>query len=398
MNGPPEASFEGRVIISGIGRSQVGRRLGIDPLRLTADACLAAVADAGLSVGDIDGLVTYPGAHQAGPGFSGASVREIHDSLGVHPAWTSGGAEFPGQLGAVVSAMLAVAGGLARHVLVWRSIWEGSAQGSGGRQGYGAGGGRAAGQLGWQLPFGATAASLAAMQIRVRMLRHGLTREQLGIVPVTLRANARNNPAAVYRDPLALEDYLEARMVSEPLSLYDCDVPCDGATAFVVSRREHARNLDHPAIAVSSVSCRHDDDRFGWEYGQDLARMSSRWTDVWSRTSLTPRDVDVAGLYDGFSIFVHCWLEDLGFCPVGEAAAFVGDGSRLRPDGDIPLNTDGGQLSGGRLHGFGYLHEVALQLRGDAGDRQVPGNPEVGVVGVGAANSGTTSMVLTRNC
>jgi acetyl-CoA acetyltransferase len=391
------ARFEDSVVVSGVGRSVVGRRLHRDPLRLTADACLAAIADAGLGPADIDGLSTYPGGMQAGPGFNGATLREVHDALGIHPRWSSGGVEFPGQLGAVVSAMLAVAGGLARHVLVWRSIWEGTAQGRGGRQGYGADrAGRAGGTTSWQLPFGATAANLAALQIRARMHRFGLTREQLAAVPIRSRQNAALNPDAVYREPFGLDDYLSARMVSEPLCLLDCDVPCDGAIAFVVSPRDHVPNLDHSPVCVESVSCTHAD-RFAWEAGEDITRISSRWThEVWDRTSLTPDDVDVVELYDGFSVFTHCWLEDLGFCAVGESGEFVEGGERISPAGGLPLNTDGGQLSGGRLHGFGFLHEAALQLRHEAGQRQVAGGPEVAVVGVGAANSGTTAMILTR--
>jgi acetyl-CoA acetyltransferase len=200
----------------------------------------------------------------------------------------------------------------------------------------------------------------------------------------------------VYRTPITLDDYLDGRMVSWPLSLYDCDVPCDGATAVVVSRREHAAALDHPAVLVNAVGCAHHD-RFLWEYGEDVTRISSRWTAdaMWARTDLRPEDVDLAELYDGFSIFAHCWLEDLGFCGVGEAGAFVEGGKQIARDGRLPLNTDGGQLSGGRLHGYGFLHEACLQLRGEAGDRQLTRRPEVAVVGVGAANSGTTAMLLT---
>jgi acetyl-CoA acetyltransferase len=387
--------FERDVVISGVGQSTVGRRLGRDPLALTADACLAAVADAGLTVADIDGLTTYPGAFQAGPGFSGASLRDIHDALGIRPDWCAGGTESPGQLGAVVDAMLAVAGGLATHVLVWRSIWEGTAQGTAGRRGYGIAAKRPTGLMGWQLPYGATAANLAAMQIRARMARYGLTRDQLGAIAVAQRAHAAANPAAIYRDPLTLPGYLDARMVSEPLCLYDCDVPCDGATAFVVSGSDHRVDLDHPAVDVVSVSCAHHD-RFAWDAGKDITRISSRWaTDLWRRTDHGPADVDVAALYDGFSVFVLCWLEDLGFCEVGESGDFVGDGSRIGPGGDLPLNTGGGQLSGGRLHGFGHLHEACLQLRGEGGQRQVP-EARLAAVGVGAANSGTTAMLLRR--
>lgn len=383
-----------RTVISGIGQSAIGRRLGRDPLELTAEACLAAVADAGLSLADIDGLTTYPGASQPGVGFSGASLRDIHDALGIKPNWVAGGVESPGQLGAVVDAMLAVAGGLADHVLCWRSIWEGTAQGAGRRKGYGSGGGRPAGMMAWQMPFGATAANLAALQIRARMLRYNLTREQLASIALAQRAHAALNPTAIYRDPLDLDAYLGARMVSDPLCMFDCDIACDGATAFVISRAEHVVGLDHPGVAVEALDCAHHD-RFTWEAGDDITRISSRWSTIWERTDFDVADIDVAMLYDGFSVFVLCWLEDFGFCPVGESGAWIADPARISLGGQLPINTGGGQLSGGRLHGFGHLHEACLQIRGEAGARQVDG-AKLAAVGVGAANSGTTAMLLRR--
>jgi acetyl-CoA acetyltransferase len=383
-----------KVIISGVGQSAIGRRLGCEPLRLTADACIAAVNDAGLTLADIDGLTTYPGPSQAGLGFSGASLRDIHDALGIKPSWVAGGVESPGQLGAVVAGMLAVAGGLANHVLCWRSIWEGTAQGTGRRKGYGAGGGRPTGLMSWQLPFGATAANMAGLQVRARMERYGLTREQLGSIAITQRAHAKLNPSAIYTDPMDIQDYLGARMVSDPLCMYDCDVPCDGATAFVISRAEHAEALDHPAITVEALDCAHHD-RHTWESGEDITRISSRWSTIWDRTDFGVEDVDVASLYDGFAVFVLCWLEDFGFCEVGESGEWIGDPTRISLGGQLPINTGGGQLSGGRLHGFGHLHEACLQIRGQAGDRQVDG-AALAAVGVGAANSGTTAMLLRR--
>lgn len=389
-------SITDNAVISGIGQSDIGRRLGRDPLHLTADACIAAVEDAGLTLADIDGLTTYPGASSAGKGFSGAGLRELHDALGIRPSWVAGGVEYPGQLGAVVDAMLAVAGGLANHVLCWRSIWEGTAQGAGRRRGYGvSAGGRASGQLGWQLPYGASAANLAGLQIRARMERFGLTREQLGHVAVVQRAHAKHNPKAIYTEPLDLDQYLDARMVSDPLCMYDCDIACDGATAFVVSRAEHAAALDHPAVVVEALDCAHHD-RFLWETGEDITRISSRSMTVWDRTDFTVADVDYASLYDGFSVFVLCWLEDFGFCAVGESGDYVTDARRISLGGTLPINTAGGQLSGGRLHGFGHLHEACLQVRGEAGSRQVD-RAALAAVGVGAANSGTTAMLLRRH-
>jgi acetyl-CoA acetyltransferase len=382
-----------KVVIGGIGQSDIGRRLGRDPLQLTADACIAAVHDAGLTLADIDGLTTYPGSSGPGRGFSGASLRDIHDALGIKPNWAAGGVESPGQLGAVVDAMLAVAGGLANHVLCWRSIWEGTAQGAGRRKGYGARG-RPSGMMGWQLPFGATAANLAALQVRARMERFGLTRAQLASIAIAQRTHAKLNPSAIYTEPLGLDNYMSSRMVSEPLCMYDCDIACDAATAFVISRAEQAGALDHPAVTVEAVDCAHHD-RFMWECGEDITRISSRSLTIWDRTDFTVDDVDVASLYDGFSVFVLCWLEDFGFCDVGESGEWVADPARISLGGDRPLNTAGGQLSGGRLHGFGHLHEACLQVRGEADARQVD-DVTLAAVGVGAANSGTTAMLLRR--
>ena len=383
------------VVISGIGQSDIGRRLARDPLQLTVDACIAAVEDAGLTLADIDGLTTYPGSSMPGKGFSGAGLREIHDALGIKLNWAAGGVEYPGQLGAVVDAMLAVAGGLANHVLCWRSIWEGTAQGAGRRKGYSVPTGtRPTGQLGWQLPYGAAAANLAGLQIRARMARFGLTREQLGQIAIVQRAHAELNPKAIYTEPLHLDGYLDSRMVSDPLCMYDCDIACDGATAFVISRSEHASNLDHPAVVVEALDCAHHD-RFLWEGGEDITRISSRWSTVWDRTDFVVDDVDYASLYDGFSVFVLCWLEDFGFCALGESGAFVAEPGRISLGGQLPINTAGGQLSGGRLHGFGHLHEACLLIRGEAGARQVDG-AALAAVGVGAANSGTTAMLLRR--
>ena len=135
---------ERRAAITGIGQSEIGRRLGRDPLALTLDACLAAIEDAGLTRDDIDGLSTYPGSFGAGaPGFSGAGIPDVHDALRLQLRWFDGGIEHPGQLGSVINACLAVASGLAKHVLCFRTVWESTAQGDGRRRGIGTGGGDA---------------------------------------------------------------------------------------------------------------------------------------------------------------------------------------------------------------------------------------------------------------
>ncbi len=397
--------LERRACITGIGQSDVGRRLGRDPLGLTLDACIAAIEDAGLTRDDIDGLATYPGSIGGAPGFSGAGIGDVHDALRLKLDWYTGGLELPGQLGSVIDACLAVAAGLAKHVLCFRSVWEATAQGEGGRQGIGIPGGggggggfRASGlMMEWTLPFRSySAANWVALLAQRHFHEYGTTREQLAWVALNARRNAAGNPKAVYRDPMALEDYFAARMISTPFCLFDCDVPVDGATAVIVSWRDGARVLQRQPIAVEAVgSALHG--RPSWEQFDDLTTMAARDAGamLWRRTDLRPSDVDVAELYDGFSFIALTWLESLGFCGKGEGGPFIEGGKRIALDGEIPLNTNGGQLSGGRLHGYGFLHEACVQLWGEGGARQVPDAPEVAVA---AAGGGPLAgcLLLTR--
>lgn len=389
---------ERRACITGIGQSQIGRRLYRDPLALTIEACRAAIEDAGLTTADIDGLSTYPGMLDGGPGFNGANATDVHEAMRLELDWFDSGVETAGQLGSVIKACMAVSMGLANHVLCFRSVWEGSAQKGGGRPPIGGGGGfRASGPLQWTLPF---AAPSAAIWIALFAARHfhefGTTREQLAQVALNARRNAARNPQAIYRDPMSLEDYFAARMISWPFCLFDCDVPCDGATAFVVSRDERAVDMPHPVVRVNAVGTALRG-RSSWDQFDDLTTFACRdaGAHLWERTDLRPADVDVAEIYDGFSFLTLAWIEALGFCGRGESGPFVEGGERIALEGELPLNTHGGQLSAGRLHGYGFLHEAVLQLRHDAGDRQVGGAPQVAVAAAGGGNT-CGCMLLQR--
>lgn len=389
---------EQRAIISGIGQSDVGRRLGRGDLGLTVDAALAAIADAGLTPADIDGLATYPGGGMAAPGgFAGPGTPTVQDALRLSLNWHAGGPEGPAQIQAVISAVLAVSAGLARHVLVYRTVTESTAQGSGRREGIGMAGGGIRGPMQWSLPFRAfSAANWIAMNAQRHFHEFGTTREQLAMIALNGRRNAGRNPKAVFRDPLTLDDYFAARMITTPFCLFDCDVPVDGSTAVIVSPVEHAGAVDHPVARVEAVGTALRG-RPSWDQWDDMTTMSARdaAAHMWSRTDLRPADVNVAQLYDGFSFLTLAWLEALGFCGRGEAGPFVEGGARIALDGELPVNTHGGQLSAGRLHGFGFLHEACVQLRGEGGERQVSGGVEVAVV----ANGGgpiAGSMLLTR--
>src|SRR5918994_2045266 len=396
-------AFERRSVISGIGQSDIGRRLGRTGLDLTIDAALEAIADAGPPPADIDGIATYPGAGGgAGPGFSGPGTPEVQDALRLRVGWHTGGIEGAAQLAAVVNAVMAVGAGLARHVLVYRTVTESTAQGSGGRQGIGLGGSRRTPRMGgafqWNIPFRAySAANWLALTCSRHMHEYGTTTDQLAMIALNGRRNAEVNPQAVYREPMTLEDYYASRMITTPFRLFDCDAPVDGSTALIVSAADHARDVDHAVARVEAVGTALQG-RPSWDQYEDPTSMAAQdaGRHLWTRTDLKPTDVDVAELYDGFSFLTMTWLEALGFCGKGESGPFVEGGARIALDGDLPLNTHGGQLSAGRLHGFGFIHEAVLQLRGEAGDRQVPGSvPEVAAV----ANGGgpvAGALLLTR--
>ncbi len=386
-------------VISGIGQSAVGRRLGRGALDLTIDAALEAIADAGLTVADIDGLASYPGAFPGPPGFSGPGTPDVQDALRLEVDWHRGGIEGAAQLSAVVDAAAAVHAGLARHVLVYRTVTESSAQANG-REGIGLSGGgppKMGGTLQWSIPMRAySAANWLAMNCQRHMHEFGTTPEQLAQIALNGRRNAQRNPKAVYRDPMTMDDYLAARMITTPFRLFDCDAPVDGSTALIVSAPSHASAVDHPVARFEAVGTALRG-RPSWDQFDDMTTMAARdaGAALWERTSLTPADVDVAELYDGFSFLAMVWLEALGFCGHGESGPFIEDGTRIALDGELPLNTHGGQLSAGRLHGYGFIHEAVLQLRGEAGDRQVAGRPEVAAV----ANGGgpvAGSLLLVR--
>jgi acetyl-CoA acetyltransferase len=252
---------------------------------------------------------------------------------------------------------------------------------------------------GWMefvLPFWAPSASIwTACHASTHMTRYGITREQMSAIPITQRLNAARNPKAIYREPITLDDYMNARMITTPFTILDCDVPCDGATAVIVSRLDAARSLKQKPIVIEAVGAGAYDRMDTWLGRSDYPHMAMHDAArmMWSRTDLKPKDVDTAHLYDGFTWLTMLWLEALGLCGEGESGAFIEGGQRISLTGELPLNTNGGQLSEGRMHGFGHLHEAVLQLRGQAVGRQVA-DPKVSVVGNGGGSLG--GAVLLR--
>jgi acetyl-CoA acetyltransferase/uncharacterized OB-fold protein len=394
--------FEEQAAISGIGMSAIGRRLMQPPLALTIAAIKEAVADAGLELTDIDGLSTYPGGGDAG-GFAEGGVTAVEDALGLRPTWYNGGAETFGPAGSIIAAMLAVSAGLARHVVCFRTVWQATfaaRQRAAGMTGnpYGMAA-RAPRVPGFGAPFGiGSAANSLAMYASHHFERYGTTRETLGWIALNQRANAMVNPKAIYRDPLSMDDYLTARMITTPFGLYDCDVPVDASIAVVVSAVDAARDLAKPPVLFEAVGTLLTE-RLAWEQSTMThePHVLGPSAHLWSRTTLRPDDVQVAELYDGFTFNCLSWLEGLGFCDIGEAKDFLAGGENIaRSGGIVAVNTHGGQLSAGRTHGMGLVHEAVVQLRGEAGDRQVA-NARVAAVSSGGLTPAGALLLRTES-
>jgi len=370
--------------ITGVGVSEVGRNLGREPISLAAEGCLRAIADAGLTPDDIDGIAAFvPDQGSVGP-------NELQEALGLEVDWYQGFLEGPSQLGAIWSACMAVATGQATHVLAFHSSSEGTVRARLGKGGSLPGTARetpqrVTGERGWWMPFGApSAANIIAMYAQRHFHEFGTTREQMGQIALIARENATMNPLAIYRTPLTMEEYLSSRMISEPFCLYDCDVPTDFCAAVIISRTDSVYGLRRTPVTFEAISSTRRS-RPSWEGFDDLTTMPLRdaGAALWQRTSLRPSDVDVAQIYDGFSYIALAWLEALGFCGRGEGGPFLEGGRRIALDGELPMNTQGGQLSAGRMHGWGLIPEACRQLWGECESRQVAGDPRVAVVASG---------------
>ncbi|MFN4135103.1 MAG: thiolase family protein [Novosphingobium meiothermophilum] len=380
--------------VTGIGMSEVGVRLARSPLGLTMDAIREAVADAGLTLAQIDGVSTYPGKMQTFLGFSPIGVDEVIEVCGLKTRWHTGAAEATAQLGAIADAAAAVKAGLARHVICFRTVYEAAALArpeefpplerrrdvTGNSQ--------------WVSPFGAFSAACWTAQFAMRqMKRHGMTREQLAQIAINDHRNAALNPRALVKEPLTLEKYMEARMISTPFCLYDCDRFTDASTVVIVSASDALDEVSSVPVRIAATA--GSVERYSWDQA-DHASAYPTGRDLWRNTDYTRDDVDLVQFYDGFAFQPITWLEGLGFCEVGEGHRFIEGGTRIALDGELPMNTGGGQLGWGRLHGFGFAYEAVVQLRGEGGARQVQGDPRVAVATSGGGPM-AAALLLARD-
>jgi acetyl-CoA acetyltransferase len=362
--------------ISGVGQSEVGVRLARSPMGLTLDAVREALDEAGLTFEQIDGVSTYPGKMQAFLGFSPVGADELIEALGLKTTWHMGGAELPAQLSAIASAAMAVRAGLARHVICFRTVYEAAAMSRPEefpplQRKY------VEGSSQWTAPFFAISAACWTAQYAMRhMHRYGMTREQLAQIALNAHRNAALNPRALVKKPLSMDEYLAARMISTPFCLYDCDRFTDCSTVVIVSAGDALHEVKCKPIRIAAMAGAVD--RYSWDQAEWPASYVTG-ADLWKRTDYRPKDVDTVQFYDGFAFLPITWLEGLGFCELGAGGRFIEGGTRIARDGELPMNTAGGQLGAGRLHGFGFAHEAVTQLRGNGGARQIPGDPRVAV-------------------
>ncbi|MCB2059053.1 MAG: thiolase family protein [Novosphingobium sp.] len=381
--------------ITGVGQSEVGVRLTRSPMGLTKDAIMEAIADAGLTLEQIDGVASYPGKSHGYLGFSPVGVDEVIEQFGIKARWHFGGGEIPAQLSAIAEAANAVRTGQARHIICYRTVYEAAALSRPDefpalqRE-------TVDGFSQWTAPFFAISAACWVAQYAQRQTKlYGMTREQLAQVALNATRNAYKNPRAraITKEPLTLEKYFSARMISSPFCLYDCDRFTDCSTVVIVSAGDALDEVSPNPVRIAASAGKVD--RWSWDQPELMACYPTG-EDLWKKTDYKPKDVDTVQFYDGFAFFPIGWLEALGFCEIGEGHKFIEGGTRIALDGELPLNTGGGQIGAGRLHGFGFAHEAATQLRGKGGERQIPGDPKVAVATSGGGPL-AAALLLARD-
>jgi len=374
--------------IVGVGATKYYRRgqsLPRSVLELAVEAITTALADAGLSVRDIDGFANYGG---------GLDTARLAQCLGVpevrFTATQQGGSGgCPGSLGIAAAAINA---GMAGVVVTVNSIQQAAyrlGRGDSTSGPYTAG---TTSDLDFVMPYGLVSpAHKYGMIAQRHMHLYGTRREHFAEIAVSTRANAIRRPTSVMTKPLTVEEYLSARMLSDPLCLFDFCLETDGAVAIITTSAERARDLRQPPVRIIAVESGGEGQHspiWAWAASPEDYFTSAAHGAVarrlWDRSGLSPDDVDVALLYDHFAPMVLFQLEDYGFCKKGDGGAFVADGNIRWPDGALPVNTHGGNLSEGYIMGITHILEGVQQIRGTAVN-QVPGAQVALVTGAPAS-------------
>jgi len=380
--------YNGRIAIVGIAESDSGRVPNMTELQLHAQALQRALEDSGLRKSEIDGLFS-----------SSDTLIEPTVMLGeyvqVFPRYTDttsiGGASFEAHLNHAVAALRT---GKCEVALISYASTELSSRG----RTLGTGElSTAIPEATYEVPYGNTLVGAYAMAARRHMHLYGTTSDQLAEIAVVTRRHAGLNPLAMYRKPITVQDVLDSRMIADPLHLLDCCVVSDGGGAVLVTTEERARDLKQMPVFVLGSSESHTHTHISQMPDLTVTAAAVTGPRAFAEAGVRPDQIDVAMIYDSFTITVLLLLEDLGFCKKGEGGAFVQDG-RTALGGQLPINTDGGGLSANHpgMRGIFLLIEATRQLRGQCGPRQVNDAKLAVAHGSGGLLSSQATTILGR--
>jgi len=363
-------TLKDKAAIAGIGWTKFSKNSGVSVLSLAVEACKKAIDDAGLRVKEIDVIVTHNMSDSVMP-------QEVATCLGLpnigyHLEYWAGG---PAGCQIIINAAMAVVTGMAHYVVCFRALNGCSGRRLGGK------GERppTTGEAQFLIPYGWTSFVHAFTHCaRRHMIEYGTTPQQLGMVAVTQRKHASMNERAMMRTPITIEDYFNSRMIAEPFRLLDICLETDGGCAVVVTSAERARELKHRPVYIMGAAIGggpnptpYGMSTFGWLRGSHTELYGKYISpQLYGMAGVTPKNINLAELYDEMSIAVLIQLEDFGFCKKGESGPFIEEG-RIEIGKELPVNTHGGFLCEGYLHGLNHIAEAVSQLRGDAGERQV---------------------------
>ncbi len=359
--------------IVGIGQTEFSKAAGRSETQLAAEAILAALADAGLTTADVDGLVSYTiDPVEETQLVRTVGIPEVHFSSRV--PYGGGGSQ-----GVLLHAAAAVAAGVADVVVVYRAIKARSGE----RFGRAAVGGRGTSShsgstaMQWCTPYGVlTPASWMSLNSVRYMHTYGVSSEDFGRAVVQFRDYAANNPNAhFYKKPITLDDHQASRWIAEPaIRLFDCCQETDGAVALVITSAERASASNEPVlIGAAAQAALFEEEIASNHYTPDIARMegcTAMAARLFEGYDFQRSDIDVAMIYDAFSPMFFLQLEALGFCGPGEAKDFIAEGN-LGPQGSLPCNTNGGLIGEGYIHGLNLTTEAVRQLRGTSPNQLV---------------------------
>ena len=377
-----------KACVTGIGETAYMRGSPKTAFELQIESSLKAIADAGLTPKDIDGIIPI--------GLISGTADDFIDNFGLpdlrFSALIPHGGASPAM--ALQCAAAAIAGGVCNHVLITfgRNV-SAAANKAGARI-------HAMPQFHFVTEFEYATGNIAPAQLYAPMARrhmelYGTTVEQFGEVAVACREHALLNDNAVMKKPITLEDHRNSRMIADPFRLLDCSLESDGGAAVVVSAAERAGDLRHRKVYISGVATGHPDSPGAITQRPDMTSLGigKAAPRAFQMAGVTPADIQVAEIYDCFTYAVIRQLEGMGFCAKGEGGPFV-QGGRLKLGGALPTNTHGGLLSQAHVWGLNHIVELVRQLRGDAGRAQVK-DVELGLV-TGYGDMGDGALAIMR--